>query len=162
MAHAKIDKTNAARLLDRAKIAYELIPYRVDEEHLAATHVAEQLGEPIECVFKTLVLKGDRTGHFVCVIPGDREVDLKAAARVSGNKKCDLIPMKELLPTTGYIRGGCSPIGMKKPFPIFIHATAADYPYIYISAGIRGLQIKIAPEALIDFVRATVVALVAE
>lgn len=162
MAHAKIDKTNAARLLDRAKIAYELIPYRVDEEHLAATHVAEQLGEPIECVFKTLVLKGDRTGHFVCVIPGDREVDLKAAARVSGNKKCDLIPMKELLPTTGYIRGGCSPIGMKKPFPIFIHATAADYPYIYISAGIRGLQIKIAPEALIDFVRATVAALVAE
>lgn len=162
MAHAKIDKTNAARLLDRAKIAYELIPYRVDEEHLATTHVAEQLGEPIECVFKTLVLKGDRTGHFVCVIPGDREVDLKAAARVSGNKKCDLIPMKELLPTTGYIRGGCSPIGMKKPFPIFIHATAADYPYIYISAGIRGLQIKIAPEALIDFVRATVADLVAE
>lgn len=162
MAHAKIDKTNAARLLDRAKIAYELIPYRVDEEHLAATHVAEQLGEPIECVFKTLVLKGDRTGHFVCVIPGDREVDLKAAARVSGNKKCDLIPMKELLPTTGYIRGGCSPIGMKKPFPVFIHTTAADYPYIYISAGIRGLQIKIAPEALIDFVRATVAALVAE
>lgn len=162
MAHAKIDKTNAARLLDRAKIAYELIPYRVDEEHLAATHVAEQLGEPIECVFKTLVLKGDRTGHFVCVIPGDREVDLKAAARVSGNKKCDLIPMKELLPTTGYIRGGCSPIGMKKPFPVFIHTTAADYPYIYISAGIRGLQIKIAPEALIDFVRATVIALVAE
>lgn len=162
MAHAKIDKTNAARLLDRAKIAYELIPYRVDEEHLAATHVAEQLGEPIECVFKTLVLKGDRTGHFVCVIPGDREVDLKAAARVSGNKKCDLIPMKELLPTTGYIRGGCSPIGMKKPFPVFIHATAADYPYIYISAGIRGLQIKIAPKALIDFVRATVADLVAE
>lgn len=162
MAHTKIDKTNAARLLDRAKIAYELIPYRVDEEHLAATHVAEQLGEPIECVFKTLVLKGDRTGHFVCVIPGDREVDLKAAARVSGNKKCDLIPMKELLPTTGYIRGGCSPIGMKKPFPVFIHATAADYPYIYISAGIRGLQIKIAPEALIDFVRATVADLVAE
>lgn len=162
MAHAKIDKTNAARLLDRAKIAYELIPYRVDEEHLAATHVAEQLGEPIECVFKTLVLKGDRTGHFVCVIPGDREVDLKAAARVSGNKKCDLIPMKELLPTTGYIRGGCSPIGMKKPFPVFIHTTAADYPHIYISAGIRGLQIKIAPEALIDFVRATVAALVAE
>lgn len=162
MAHAKIDKTNAARLLDRAKIAYELIPYRVDEEHLAATHVAEQLGEPIECVFKTLVLKGDRTGHFVCVIPGDREVNLKAAARVSGNKKCDLIPMKELLPTTGYIRGGCSPIGMKKPFPVFIHATATDYPYIYISAGIRGLQIKIVPEALIDFVRAAVADLVAE
>lgn len=154
MSHAKIDKTNAARLLDRAKIAYELIPYRVDEEHLAATHVAEQLGEPIELVFKTLVLKGDRTGHFVCVIPGDREVDLKAAARVSGNKKCDLIPMKELLPTTGYIRGGCSPIGMKKPFPVFIHRTASDHPFIYISAGIRGLQIRIAPADLIGFIHA--------
>ena len=154
MAHAKIDKTNAARLLDRAKIAYELIPYRVDEDHLAATHVAEQLGEPIECVFKTLVLKGDRTGHFVCVIPGDREVNLKAAARVSGNKKCDLIPMKELLPTTGYIRGGCSPIGMKKNFPTFIHDTCLHFPHIFISAGIRGLQIKIAPDTLIRYTSA--------
>ncbi len=156
MAHAKIEKTNAARLLDRAKIPYELIPYRVDETHLAATHVAEQLGEPIERVFKTLVLKGDRTGHFVCVVPGDHEVDLKAAAKVSGNKKADLIPMKELLATTGYIRGGCSPIGMKKPFPIFFHATAPEYPFIYISAGVRGLQIRIAPTELIAFVRGTV------
>ena len=102
----KIEKTNAARLLDRAGIGYELVPYTVDEEHLAATHVAEQLGEPIECVFKTLVLRGDRTGLFVCVVPGDHEVDLKAAARVSGNKKADLIPMKELLTSTGYVRGG--------------------------------------------------------
>lgn len=151
----KIEKTNAARLLDRAKIAYRLIPYEVDESDLAATHVAEQLGEDIACVFKTLVLKGDRTGHFVCVIPGDREVDLKAAARHSGNKKCDLIPMKELLSTTGYIRGGCSPIGLKKPFPIFIHTSATDFEQIYISAGVRGLQIQIAPNDLIDFVRAT-------
>ena len=119
----KVEKTNAARLLDRAKIAYELIPYTVDEENLAATHVAEELGEDIASVFKTLVLKGDRTGHFVCVIPGDKEVDLKAAARVSGNKKCDLIPMKELLQTTGYIRGGCSPIGMKRPFPTFFDSS---------------------------------------
>lgn len=155
MARTKIEKTNAARLLDRAGIAYELIPYEVDEEHLAATHVAEQLGEDIACVFKTLVLKGDRTGHFVCVIPGDREVDLKAAARLSGNKKCDLIPMKELLPTTGYIRGGCSPIGLKKPFPIFIHRTAIDFDHIYISAGVRGLQIKIEPKSLIDYTHAT-------
>ena len=151
----KIEKTNAARLLDRAKIAYRLIPYEVDESDLAATHVAEQLGEDIACVFKTLVLKGDRTGHFVCVIPGDREVDLKAAARHSGNKKCDLIPMKELLSTTGYIRGGCSPIGLKKPFPIFIHTSATDFEQIYISAGVRGLQIQIAPSDLIDFVKAT-------
>jgi Cys-tRNA(Pro)/Cys-tRNA(Cys) deacylase len=156
----KIEKTNAARLLDRAKIAYELIPYTVDEDNLAATHVAEELGEDIATVFKTLVLKGDRTGHFVCVIPGDKEVELKAAARVSGNKKCDLIPMKELLPTTGYIRGGCTPIGMKKPFPTFIHSTALDFERIYISAGVRGLQIAIHPQALIDFVGATVAELI--
>ena len=154
MAHGRIEKTNAARLLDRAKIAYELIPYRVDEEHLAATHVAKQLGEDIACVFKTLVLKGDRTGYFVCVVPGDHEVDLKAAAKVSGNKKVDLIPMKELLPVTGYIRGGCSPIGMKKAFPTYIHASASEHPFIYISAGVRGLQLKLAPADLAAYVRA--------
>ena len=152
MAHGKIEKTNAARLLDRAKIAYELVPYRVDEEHLAATHVAEDIGS----VFKTLVLRGDRTGYFVCVVPADHEVDLKAAARVSGNKKTDLIPMKELLPVTGYIRGGCSPIGMKKQFPTYIHSSAASLPAIYISAGVRGLQLKIAPAELIAFVGAIV------
>ena len=155
----KIEKTNAARLLDRAKIAYDLVPYTVDEDNLAATHVAEELGEDITTVFKTLVLRGDRTGHFVCVIPGDKEVDLKIAAKVSGNKKADLIPMKELLPTTGYIRGGCTPIGMKKPFPTFIHATCLEHEHIYISAGVRGLQIAIAPTDLISFVGATVVEL---
>ncbi|MEG2240590.1 MAG: Cys-tRNA(Pro) deacylase [Alistipes sp.] len=153
---AKTDKTNAARLLDRAKIDYTLIPYRVDEDHLSATHVAEQLGEPIECVFKTLVLKGDRTGYFVCVVPGNHEVDLKAAAKISGNKKVDLIPMKELVQVTGYIRGGCSPIGMKKTFPTFLHHTATEHPRIYISAGIRGVQICITPADLISFVGATV------
>lgn len=154
MAHGKVEKTNAARLLDRAKIAYELIPYQVDEEHLAATHVAEQLGEEIACVFKTLVLRGDRTGCFVCVVPGDHEVDLKAAAKVSGNKKVDLIPMKELLPVTGYIRGGCSPIGMKRAFPTYIHSSCLGLSEIYVSAGVRGLQIRIAPDALIAFTRA--------
>lgn len=153
MTHTRIEKTNAARLLDRAKIAYELVPYAVDEEHLAATHVAEQLGEPIGQVFKTLVLRGDRTGHFVCVVPGDHEVDLKAAAKVSGNKKADLIPMKELLGVTGYIRGGCSPVGMKRRFPTFFHATATDYPFIYVSAGVRGLQLKAAPADLIAYVQ---------
>lgn len=152
----KIEKTNAARLLDRAKITYDLVPYTVDENNLAATHVAEELGEDIATVFKTLVLRGDRAGHFVCVIPGDKEVDLKAAARVSGNKKADLIPMKELLPTTGYIRGGCTPIGMKKPFPTFIHSTCLDHERIYISAGVRGLQIAIAPSDLISYIGATV------
>ena len=156
MAKQKIEKTNAARLLDRAKIKYELIPYVVDESNLAATHVAEQLGEDIAMVFKTLVLMGDRTGHIVCVVPGNHEVDLKAAARASGNKWVEMIPMKELLPTTGYIRGGCTPIGMKKRFPTYIHSTALNFPFIYISAGVRGLQIKIAPTDLINFVGAEV------
>lgn len=145
----KINKTNAARLLDKAKIAYELIPYEVDENDLSAVHVAESLGENIEQVFKTLVLHGDKTGYFVCVVPGEEEVNLKLAAKVSGNKNCDLIPMKELLPTTGYIRGACSPIGMKKHFPTYIHETCMLFPYIYVSAGQRGLQIKIAPDDLI-------------
>lgn len=156
MAKQKIEKTNAARLLDRAKIRYELIPYLVDENDLAATHVAEQLGEDIATVFKTLVLEGDRTGYLVCVVLGNHEVNLKAAARVSGNKKVEMLAMKELLPTTGYIRGGCSPIGMKKRFPTYIHSTALDFEFIYISAGVRGLQIKIAPTDLISFVGAEV------
>ncbi len=147
----KINKTNAARLLDKAGILYDLIPYVVDENDLAARHIAEQLSEPLEQVFKTLVLSGDRTGYFVCVVPGDSEVDLKAAAKVSGNKKCDLIPMKDLLSVTGYIRGGCSPVGMKKHFPTYIHSTAQNFPYIYISAGVRGLQFKIAPADVVTF-----------
>lgn len=158
----KLNKTNAARLLDQAKVAYELIPYEVDENNLAADHVADSLGEDINCVFKTLVLKGDRTGHFVCVVPGNAEVDLKKAAKVSGNKKADLIAIKELLPTTGYIRGGCSPIGMKKPFPTYFHQSCIGFEYIYVSAGMRGLQIKIAPQVLVDFVKATVVDVVAD
>ena len=156
MTKEKINKTNAARLLDRDKVAYELIPNEVDENDLSAPHVAQQLGEDINCVFKTLVLHGDRTGHFVCVIPGEHEVDLKLAAKVSGNKKCDLIPVKELLPLTGYIRGGCSPIGMKKLFPTYIHRTCLGFPYIYVSAGVRGLQLKIAPQDLIREVKAEV------
>ena len=152
----KINKTNAARLLDKAKIPYELIPYEVDENDLSAIHVADSLGENIEQVFKTLVLHGDKNGHFVCVIPGEHEVDLKLAAKASGNKKCDLIPMKELLPLTGYIRGGCTPIGMKKTFSTYIHESCLNYPYIYISAGQRGLQLKLDPNDLIKEVHAEV------
>ena len=144
----KIEKTNAARLLDKAAIEYELIPYEVDEEDLSAVHVAEQLGEPVEKVFKTLVLKGDKSGYFVCVIPGADELDLKIAAKVSGNKKCDLIPMKDLLSVTGYIRGACSPIGMKKHFPTYIHQSCKTFDKIYVSAGKRGLQLYLAPEDL--------------
>ena len=155
----KINKTNVARLLDKAKVPYELIPYEVDENDLSAVHVAASLGEDIEQVFKTLVLRGDKTGHFVCVIHGEHEVDLKMAAKASGNKKCEMLPLKELLPTTGYIRGGCSPIGMKKHFPTYINDTCLSFPYIYVSAGVRGLQIKLAPQDLIREARAEVCAL---
>ena len=158
----KIQKTNVARLLDKAKVAYELIAYEVDENDLAAQHVADSLGEDIRQVFKTIVLHGDKTGHLVCVLPGDCEVDLKKAARVSGNKKVEPLPLKELLPTTGYICGGCSPIGMKKHFPTFFHQTALDFPYIYVSAGQRGLQIKLAPQDLIRESRGTVADLTQE
>lgn len=153
----KLQKTNAARLLDRAKIAYQLIPYHVDESDLSAVHVAEQLGEDVAQVFKTLVLRGDRHGVFVCVVPGDREVDLKLAAKVSGNKSAEMIAQKELLSTVGYIRGACSPIGMKKLFPTFIHTSCIEHEHIYISAGVRGMQIEIAPHDLIPFVKAEVV-----
>ena len=158
----KINKTNAARLLDKSKISYELIPYEVDENDLSAVHVAANLGENISQVFKTLVLQGDKTGYFVCVIPGDKEVNLKLAAKVSGNKSCDMIPMKELLPTTGYIRGACSPIGMKKHFPTYFHETCLEFPYIYVSAGQRGLQIKVDPNDLIKEIHAEVCILFVE
>ena len=155
-------KTNVARILDQKKVPYELIPYMVDESDLAATHVAAELGEDIAQVFKTLVLRGDRNGLLVCVIPGDKEVDLKKAAKLSGNKKVEMIAMKELLPLTGYIRGGCCPIGMKKPYPTWIHSTCTNFPFIYISAGIRGLQLRISPVALVEVVGAQVADLVAE
>ena len=152
----KTEKTNAARLLDKAGLKYNLIPYEYDENDLAAQHVADSLGQDIARVFKTLVLHGDRTGYIVCVVPGDMEVELKALAKVSGNKKVEMIPMKDLLNVTGYIRGGCSPIGMKKRFPTYFHVTANNYETIYVSAGVRGLQIEISPSDLIGFVQATV------
>ena len=145
----KINKTNVARLLDKAKVPYQLVSYEVDENDLSAIHVSEQLGENVEQVFKTLILHGDKSGYFVCVIPGADEVDLKKAAKVSGNKKCEMIPVKELLPLTGYIRGGCSPIGMKKHFPTYIHFSAEQFDNIYISAGQRGLQVLLAPADLV-------------
>lgn len=150
----KIEKTNAARLLDKARIEYNLIPYEFDENDLAAQHVADSLGQDIAKVFKTLVLHGDRTGHIVCVVPGNMEVNLKSLAKVSGNKKVEMIAMKDLLAVTGYIRGGCSPIGMKKKFPTYFHSTALEQEKIYVSAGVRGLQIEIAPSALMNFVGA--------
>ena len=156
MPKEKINKTNACRILDSKGIAYELIPYEVDENDLGAQHIADQLGEDIDQVFKTLVLKGDRIGYFVCVIPGNDELDLKKTAKATGNKSCDLIPMKELLPLTGYIRGGCSPVGMKKQFPTFIHETCELFDYIYVSAGVRGLQFKLNPLDLIQVADMTI------
>ena len=156
----KIQKTNAARLLDKAKIPYELVPYEVDENNLAAAHIAEQLNEDISQVFKTLILRGDRSGLLVCVVPGDTEVDLKKAAKASGNKSVEMIQMKELLPLTGYIRGGCSPIGMKKPFPTYIPESCILFDNIYISAGQRGLQLKLSPLQLSDFINAVIADLI--
>jgi len=150
-----IDKTNAARLLDKAKIKYQLIAYEVDENDLSAVHAASQLNEAVEQVFKTLVLKGDKTGYFVCIIPGAEELDLKKAAKLSENKSCEMIPMKELLAITGYIRGACSPVGMKKHFPTFIHESCLTFDMIYVSAGKRGLQLHLSPQDLIAEVRAT-------
>ena len=158
----KLNKTNAARILDREGVEYELIPYTVDPDNLAADHVASELGEPIEQVYKTLVLHGDKTGYFVCVIAGNREVDLKKAAKVSGNKKAEMIPMKELLPVTGYIRGGCTAIGMKKKFPVYVSREMVDFPYIYVSAGQRGLQLKLKPADLIRVAEASPADLITE
>lgn len=149
-------KTNAVRLLDQHKIQYNLVEYKVDETDLSASTVAAKLGQNVEQVFKTLVLPGDKTGIFVCVIPGNAEVDLKKAAKISGNKKAEMIQMKELLPLTGYIRGGCTPIGMKKPYPNYIHESCLGFDFIYISAGQRGMQIKLAPNYLIHFSEMTV------
>lgn len=144
----KTKKTNAARILDKLGIPYELIPYPVDENDLGAEHVAETLHEPIECVFKTILVHGDKTGPLVGVVPGNLEISLKALAKVSGNKKIDTVPLKDLTPLTGYVRGGCSPIGLKKPFPVYLDDSALSFPFIYVSAGQRGLQLKITPENL--------------
>ena len=149
----KVSKTNAARLLDSAKIAYELIPYEVDPDNLAAEHVAEELGEDIRCVFKTLVLHGDKAGYFVCVIPGNMEVDLKKAAKIVGEKKIEMIKSRELLPLTGYIHGGCSPVGMKKAFPTTIDESAKDQEKIFFSGGKIGCQIETTLEGLLKVVR---------
>lgn len=152
----KIPKTNAARMLDKLGIVYDLIPYEVDENDLSATTVASKLGQDIDKVFKTLVAKGDKTGVIVAVIPGNTELDLKKAARISGNKSVAMVHMKEILPLTGYIRGGCSPLGMKKVYPTFIHETSELFDTIFISAGIRGLQIRINPRDLIEITRAII------
>lgn len=153
-------KTNAARILDASSILYDLIEYEVDETDLSAVALAKKIGEDIEQIFKTLVLRGDKAGIFVCVIPGNAEVDLKKAAKISGNKSCAMVQQKELLPLTGYVRGGCSPIAMKKTYPTYIHESCLRFDHIFVSAGQRGLQFRINPEDLIKITGSVVAGLV--
>lgn len=138
-------KTNAARILDRAGVDYELRSYSVDENDLSAPHVAEAIGMPPEQVFKTLVVRGDRQGILLASIPANTELDLKALAAASGNRKVELVPVKEVLGLTGYIRGGVSPIGAKRPYPLYLDETAILHDVISVSAGIRGCQMLLAP-----------------
>jgi Cys-tRNA(Pro)/Cys-tRNA(Cys) deacylase len=138
-------KTNALRMLEAAGVGYELREYEVDEQDLSATHVAEAVGLPPEQVFKTLVARGDKTGVLMAVIPGNAELDLKALAAASGNKKVELVPLKEVLQLTGYIRGGVSPVGTRKPYPLYLDETADLWDAIAVSAGVRGMQMLVAP-----------------
>jgi len=149
-------KTNAARFLDSLKIDYKPRKYEVDESDLSAESVAKKVGLPPEQVFKTLVARGDKTGVLMTCIPGNTELDLKAMATVSGNKKVEMVPMKEIQQLTGYIRGGVSPIGTKKHYPIFLDESAMRFPFISISAGARGSQIFISPRDLIKTLDITV------
>lgn len=148
-------KTNAARILDAASIRYELREYEVDEDDLSAPRVAEKIGVPPEQVFKTLVARGDRSGVLMACIPANTELDLKALAAASGNKKVELVAVKEVLPLTGYIRGGVSPIGGKKPYPFYLDETAILFEVISVSAGVRGCQLVLAPDDLARITEAT-------
>ncbi len=147
-------KTNAMRLLDRAGIPYEVAEYEVDESDLSGVHLAEALGIDVERVFKTLVTRGDKNGLHVFVIPAAEELDLKKCAAVTGDKRIEMIAVKELLPMTGYIRGGCSPVGMKKLYPTHIDELATLYDTVYVSGGQRGLQLILNPVALADYIGA--------
>ena len=148
MAKKKIVKTNAIRLVEQKKISYKEYAYEWQENHLGADEVAAKLGQNPAQVFKTLVAVGNKTGVIVAVIPGNHELDLKKLAQLSENKKVEMLHLKDLEQTTGYIRGGCSPIGMKKLFPTFIDESANDFATTIISAGKRGLQLEIAPSDL--------------
>ncbi len=147
-------KTNAMRMLDAAKIPYQVMEYEVDENDLSGVHISEQLGFPPEKMFKTLVAKGDKTGPVVFCVPVAEEIDLKHAAMITGNKKIEMVHVKDLLSLTGYIRGGCSPIGMKKKFPTYVHESAMEHEEITVSAGMRGAQLLLNRAALLQFIQA--------
>ena len=150
----KINKTNAMRQLDAAKIKYDICEYEVDENDLSGTHIADQIGLPYEQVFKTIVTRGDKSGYTVFCIPCHKEIDLKAAAAVTGNKRIEPVQVKELLGLTGYIRGGCSPVGMKKKFATWFDESALSMDKITVSAGVRGMQLLLATEDIIKFTSA--------
>ena len=153
---AKQAKTNAVRILENAKIPFETETYEVDESDLSGEHIANTLGQEVGRVFKTLVMHGDKTGFLVCCVPVAMTVNLKSVAVISGNKSVEMIHVKELLPLTGYVRGGCSPVGMKKKFPTFFHSSALDWDRIYLSGGRRGLQIIVAPADIVKLCGAQV------
>ncbi len=147
-------KTNAMRMLDSARISYEVLTYTVDENDLSGIHIAEQLHFPPEQMFKTLVAKGDKTGPLVFCLPVAEELDLKAAAQLTGNKKIEMVHVKDLLTLTGYIRGGCSPVGMKKKFPTYVDISAEQFEQITVSSGTRGAQLLLNTRELLQFVQA--------
>ena len=155
MKKKKVIKTNAVRMVEQAKIPYVIHEYDVDTAHLDALHAADGMGIPVEEVYKTIVLTGDRTGHLVACIAAHKELDLKQVAKISGNKRVELLSLDQLEPLTGYVRGGCSPIGMKKNFPTFIEESAMHHKTIRISAGKRGLQMELAPKDLQKMTEAT-------
>ena len=152
----KNKKTNAARILDGLGIDYEIKTYEVDKDDLSAIHVAQMSGMDSKMIFKTLVARGDKSGIIMAVIGGGDELDLKALARASGNKSVEMIALKELLPLTGYVRGGCSPLGAKKNYPVYLDSRALTLEKISISAGLRGMQIILSPQDLVRAVNATV------
>src|SRR5690242_2312007 len=152
-------KTNAVRLLDRLGVRYELREYEVDPEDLAAETVARNVGLPPEQVFKTLVARGDKHGVCLAVVPGNCELDLKALAKATGDKKADTVPLKDVEPLTGYIRGAVTALACKKPYPVYLDETAQLFDVISISAGMRGLQVMIAPDDYIRVVEAEVVSI---
>ena len=152
----KVKKTNAARILDNLKISYEIKEYEVDLDDLSAVHVAASTGMDVKMVFKTLVCRGDKTGVLMACIPGDGELDFKALAKLSGNKSVEMVALKEVLGLTGYVWGGCSPLGAKKNYPVYLDESSGNYPAIAISAGIRGQQLILSPDDLVQAVKATV------
>ena len=146
-------KTNAIRILERKKIAYTTVEYHYDPDNLNVGKIAEENDLELKSIFKTLIVKGDKNGVFVVVVPGDKELDMKAAAKISGNKKIHLLPIKDLEKTTGYIRGGCSPFGMKKDYPVFVDSAALDLNVFYVNAGTRGILMGISAVDLGGFSR---------